>query len=227
MLNIDHRGFVAEDRCGLMAHKTKRSHVDMRAEAIDTAYAIVAEEGVAALTIRRLAEAIDCSVGTIYNLFVDFDDLELHLAARVVAEMGERLFAEPLPPDPSDRLRAIAARYIAFAFARPRLWSMLFDYRSTSVRPPPDWHQQAIADLVAAAVAHASDAFSGDSDEVKDLIDVLWASVHGIAALGLSEKLGFVTAASAPALADKLVLTVLAGARGVAQPMERPRVIRL
>ena len=198
-----------------MERKANRSHAEMTAEAVDAAYAIVGAEGITALTIRRLAEAIDCSVGTIYNLFLDFDDLELHLAARVVGDMRASLFAEPLPDCPADRLRLIAARYIAFAFERPRLWSMLFNYRSSSDRPLPHWHETAVADLVAMAVAHASDAFPGGPAEGRDLIEVLWASVHGIAALGLSEKLGFVTAASA----DKLVVTFLAGA-------ERPRPIQ-
>ncbi|MDR3373854.1 MAG: TetR-like C-terminal domain-containing protein [Ancalomicrobiaceae bacterium] len=199
-----------------MERKAKRSHAEMTAEAVDTAYAIVGAEGITALTIRRLAEAIDCSVGTIYNLFLDFDDLELHLAVRVVGDMRARLFAEPLPDCPADRLRLIAARYIAFAFERPRLWSMLFSDRSSSGRPLPQWYETAVADLVATAVARASEAFPGDPTEGRERIEVLWASLHGIAALGLSGKLGFVTAASAPTLADKLVLTFLAGA-------ERPR----
>lgn len=200
-----------------MARMVRRTHAEMSAEAIDTAYAIVAEEGIAALTIRRLAEAIGCSVGTIYNLFVDFDDLEQHLAARAMAELGEHLFAAPLPEAPHARVRLMAARYVDFAFTRPRLWSMLFDYRALSNRPPPDWHEDATAALTGAIVARTRDVFTGEAEDVRDSIETLWASVHGIATLGLSGALGLVAAARAPALADRLVGTFLAGSADLPQ----------
>ena len=196
-----------------MPRKMKHSHDDLRDAAIATAHALVSAEGMPALTIRRIAEAIGCSVGTIYNLFMDLDDLELHLAVRVIADMGAMLFAEPMPVDPVARLRLIADRYIAFAYAHPQLWSMLFNYRMSSDRPLPEWHVAAVADLVGRAHAFGVAAFPGDPAEARQSIEVLWASVHGIAGLGLSGKLGFVTEASAHALAGRLIETYVRGVR--------------
>ena len=197
-----------------MPRKMKRTHEELRQAAIETAHALVADEGMSALTIRRVADAIDCSIGTIYNLFIDLDDLELHLSVRVLAEMGAAMFGSRLPDDPVERLRTIAARYIAFAFAQPNLWSMLFNYRMSSERPLPDWHVAAVATLVGEAHRHGQAAFPGDEADARASIEVLWASVHGIASLGLSGKLGFVTEASAQSLADRLVVTYVAGLGG-------------
>ncbi len=206
-----------------MPRKMKRTHDDLREAAIATAHALVAGEGIGAFTIRRIAEAIGCSVGTIYNLFLDLDDLELHLAVRVVREMGEAMFASPLPASPDACLRLIAARYIGFAFGHPRLWSMLFDYRTSTDRPMPQWHLDAIAGLLDQVERLGAPAFPGGRAAARASIEVLWASVHGIAALGLSGKLGFVTEESAQQLADRLVTTYLAGIRALAEPLAPPR----
>jgi AcrR family transcriptional regulator len=172
---------------------------------------VVAAEGAAGLTVRRVAEAIGCSVGTIYNLFADLDDLVVHVASAVLDEMHAALFTPPAPQDPVERLRDLAQRYLAFAVARPHLWSMLFEYVPAEDRPAPAWHLARIERLVAEVQIIAASAIGAPPAEAKTSVDVLWASVHGIAALALRGKLGIVTAQTAGALADRLVTTYLAG----------------
>ena len=209
-----------------MARRMAKSHDDLRRDAVAVARGLVVGEGTAALTVRRVAEAIGCSVGTIYNIFADLDDLIVHVAATVLDEMHDALFAAPLPDEPVAALRDLAQRYLAFAVAHPRLWTMLFEYTTASERPMPDWHLERIARLVADVQAHAAAALDGSGADVKASVDVLWASVHGITALALRGKLGIVTAESAGALADRLVVTFLAGARAERDPGPAGRVAR-
>lgn len=205
-----------------MPRRMVKSHEDLRRDAVTAAREIVIADGIAALTVRRVAEAIGCSVGTIYNLFSDLDDLIVHVASTVLDDMQADLFAEPAPSDPVERLRDLAQRYLGFAVAHPRLWIMLFEYTTAAERPMPVWHVERIAALVGNVQAIAAAALDGSRADVKASVDVLWASVHGIAALALRGKLGIVTADSAGALADRLVVTFLAGARsGAAEAQTR------
>ncbi len=198
-----------------MPRRLPMPHDDMRARAVAVARDLVVADGLAGLNARRVAAAIGCSVGSLYNLFADLDDLVLHVAASVVDDMGAALFDEALPDDPAARLIEIARRYIRFAREAGRLWAMIFEHEPAHARPTPDWHLERIAAILARVHAAAAPAFAGRPvEEVRASVEVLWASVHGIAALSQKDKLGFVAEAQAEALAERLIATYLAGVAG-------------
>jgi AcrR family transcriptional regulator len=198
-----------------MPRRLARSHDDLRAAAIAAARACVSEGGLPALNARRIAAELGCSVGSLYNLFVDLDDLVLHVAASVLDDMGAALFAPGLPEAPREALIEIARRYIRFARDRGQLWAMVFEHCPTHGRPTPAWQTERVARLKAAVRAAAAPAFVGSgrasTASLDASIDVLWASVHGIAVLSQQDKLSFVTTTDPEALAERLVVTFLAG----------------
>lgn len=193
-----------------MPRRLARSHDDLRVAAIASARACVTEGGLPALNARRIATELGCSVGSLYNLFVDIDDLVLHVAASVLDDMAAALFAPGLPEGPRDALIEIARRYIRFARDEGPLWAMIFEHRPTHDRPTPEWQTERVARLKAAVRAAAAPAF-GETSSLEASIDVLWASVHGIAALSQQDKLSFVTTTDPEALAERLVVTFLTG----------------
>ena len=193
-----------------MPRRLPASHDDLRAAAVASARRAVAAGGLSALNARAVAAEIGCSVGSLYNLFVDLDDLILHVAATVLDDMAAALFAEGLAPDPASALVEIGRRYVRFAAANGPLWAMVFEHRPAHARPTPEWHIDRITRLKEGvrAVAGSALAMAGEAELS---LDVLWASVHGIAALSQQEKLTFVTSTDAEALAERLVRTHLAG----------------
>lgn len=201
-----------------MPRRMEQSRDALRARAVELARDLVTTEGLPGLTIRRIAAGLGCSVGTVYNLFVDLDDIVLHVAALVVDDLHAALFAPGLPEEPAAALTEIARRYIRFSAEQPRTWAMVFEHEPGHDRPTPAWHLDRIAGLLAAVRAAAAPAFppGADSGQLAASIDVLWASVHGIAVLAGKGKLGFVTTANAEALADRLVATFLRGVRAEA-----------
>lgn len=194
-----------------MPRRMSQSHDELRQRTVDLADAIVRAEGLQGLAVRRLAVALGCSVGTLYNLFVDLDEIVLHVAARVLDDMWEAVFAADLPTEPVERLAEIARRYVRFAAAEPRAWAMVFEHEPAHDRPTPDWHLARVARLVEDLRAAVAEALGGPpAEDVAATVDLLWAAVHGIAALGLRGKLGFVAGTEAEALAERAVRTVLA-----------------
>ena len=197
-----------------MPRRMPHDHDEMRARAVASARAAVAEGGIPALTARRVAGELGCSVGSLYNLFVDLDDLVLHVAASVVDDMQQALFGPQLPADPAAALIEIALRYVAFAEREGRIWALVFEHEPGHDRPTPAWQVARIERLVASVAAVAAPLLGGsDAAAARADVEVLWASVHGIAALAQKNKLGFVTATPPADLACRLVATFLAGRR--------------
>ena len=69
----------------------RKPHAELKKKALQSAELIVVEEGLAALTARRVAGETGFSVGTLYNIFGHLDGLiaEVNLATfRQMAEDG-------------------------------------------------------------------------------------------------------------------------------------------
>lgn len=194
-----------------MPRRLPQDHDAMRARAVAAARAMVARSGLPGLTARALAGELGCSVGSLYNLFLDLDDVVLHVAAAVVGDLGRALFESPLPTDPRAAVGELALRYVRFAAEEGRVWSMVFEHEPGHDRPTPRWYLDEIEKLVAGVRAVAAPALPGrDEATIRAEVDVLWASVHGIAALAQKGKLAFVTTTPAEELARRLVDAVLA-----------------
>jgi len=97
----------------------------------EAALAIVDRDGLAALTMRRLAEALGTGAMTLYNYVEDRDDLEALIVAAVMAEM------EPRPAKPGgawdDRVRAIATAMWHAVRRHPNVIPLILNRRTDDV----------------------------------------------------------------------------------------------
>ena len=72
-----------------MGRRSDHSREELEEMAIDAAAKIVETEGFQSLTARKVASKIGYTVGTLYHVFRNFDDLVIHLNARTIDEMAE------------------------------------------------------------------------------------------------------------------------------------------
>ena len=171
---------------------------------------IAAAEGLNGLTARRVAREIGYSIGTIYNLFEDFDDLVLQLNGETLDAVYERCAAAPLGGEPEEGLKALAQVYIGFARDHPRLWSLVFEYRALHPGPLPAWYTEKLASLFALLGRALAPLFPpGREEEMRHSSRVLRASIQGLCSLEAAGAL----ADPASALADTLITYYVAGLR--------------
>src|SRR5215471_18058421 len=104
---------------------------------LETARAIIAAKGLRSLKVRDVAEAADCSIGSVYNEFGDFDGLILTVNRETIQAMTTRLAAVPAE-DPIRHLHGLAATYLDFAAEHPNLLRSLFEHRMEADRPFPE-----------------------------------------------------------------------------------------
>lgn len=74
-----------------MARRSDHSREEIRAMALAAAQQIVTEQGFAALNARKIASAIGYTVGTLYLVFKNLDDLFLQLNARTLDDLHAAL----------------------------------------------------------------------------------------------------------------------------------------
>src|ERR1700753_3717992 len=98
---------------------------------------ITSAKGLRELKVRDVAEAADCSIGSVYNEFGDFDGLILTVNRETVQELAAQLQAVPAD-DPRHQLHGLAATYLEFATQHSNLLRSLFEHRMENDRPFPE-----------------------------------------------------------------------------------------
>ena len=104
---------------------------------LEIARDLIATKGLRSLKVRDVAEAADCSIGSVYNEFGDFDGLILTVNRETVQALTARLGAVPTE-DPIRQLHGLAATYLEFATAHANLLRSLFEHRMEDDRPFPE-----------------------------------------------------------------------------------------
>src|SRR5258708_32211351 len=104
----------------------------LRESLSDQASLLVASEGLGALQARRLALLAGCSVGAIYNVFPDLDDLILEANSRTLRQIAEHeaqaLAALPETPTPAQRFGAPALASVNFPPSHEKALPPCFKY---------------------------------------------------------------------------------------------------
>jgi AcrR family transcriptional regulator len=93
-------------------------HGNVRAEAIEAAYALVAAEGYEALSLRRVADAVGVAHRSLYNHFEDREALLDAVAERSYAELAGVLRSAQSRED-------FVGAFVGFALANPGLYGAI------------------------------------------------------------------------------------------------------
>jgi len=178
---------------------------------LETARDIIAANGLRALRVRDVAEAADCSIGSVYNEFGDFDGLILTVNRETVQALTKRLAAVP-SDDPIRQLHGLAATYLDFATKHANLLRSLFEHRMENDRPFPEdillMVMQAFALMNPPLVRLLPDR---GEKEIAMLARILFSAVHGMISLGLEERMVAVPPRSLRRQVAQFVATHLAG----------------
>jgi AcrR family transcriptional regulator len=150
---------------------------------------IIASKGLRLLKVRDVAETADCSIGSIYNEFGDFDGLILAVNRETVQALTARLTAVPAD-DPIQQLHGLAATYLEFFSQHANLLRSLYEHRMEDDRPFPE----DILLLVMRAFALMHQPLvrvlpDRDPKDIAMLARLMFSAVHGIISLGLEERM--------------------------------------
>jgi AcrR family transcriptional regulator len=168
-------------------------HGDLRRALVDAALALLAVEGLAALTVREVARRAGVSHTAAFYHFRTRDEL--------LAALGEHGFVElraaiERAARRRDTARAALGRlgetYVRFALARPWLYRLMFAVEAASGRAhqPLATAAEAMFEELVQAMARAQAAGVVRAGEPAELALAAWSAAHGIASLLIDRPLG-------------------------------------
>jgi len=194
-----------------MARRSEHTREELRDLALKAAERIVAREGITALTARRVAAAIGYTVGSLYLIFKNIDDLILHLNALTLDELHARASRSVEgQADPRGQLLALANTYIRFAGEHRHRWRLVFEHQQPARLPA--WYPERVSQifaLVEAALAKLAPARR--PAEIRQAARALWSGVHGVCVLAMTNRLEDSSEAAVRATAELLVANFLDG----------------
>lgn len=175
--------------------------------------AIVSEQGYAGLTVRKVAMRIGYTVGSIYLVFKNLNDLILHVNARTLEELSSVLDAVVVADEsPEANINALGRAYLRFASERFYRWSMIFEHRLPEAEAIPEWYAERVLALIEKVEVQCRRLASHRSEaEIRLAARTLWSGVHGVCILALTGKLAVLGTDDVERSVDSLVINYIQG----------------
>lgn len=177
-----------------MARRSDHSREEIKEMVLNSVESIVTAQGYKALSARKIAAEIGYTVGTLYLVFQNLDDITLHVNGRTLDKIHDLFSSVSQNYDtPESIILALGKTYIDFAKENPGLWGMVYEHVMPEGETVPDWYHDKIVhifEIVESALQPYQRSHS--KDDIKLAARVIWSGVHGICILSMTRKLNLV-----------------------------------
>jgi len=194
-----------------MGRRNDHTRKDIKQMAISAGLELIEERGFSGLSTRKVASKIGYSVGTLYNVFENLDDLVFHINAIILKELyyyvEEKLDSE----EGVEAIKKIGASYIDYSIESSNKFNALFEYQRPPESEVPDWYLEKLNKLLNIPEKYLVRMFGGDVETAKKVSRILWGGVHGICSLGRTHRLGGDNPELLKAMAYSLIENYLKG----------------
>jgi len=159
---------------------------------------LFASEGVDAVSMRKIADAVEYSPTIIYQHFTDKDALLRKICQEDFASLAGTLIEIARIEDPIERIKRIGVAYCQFGVAYPNHYRLMFmtpysgarlDESELCEKGKGNPEEDAYA-FLRQAVLEAIEAkrFRKDLSDPELISQILWAGVHGVVALQITKQ---------------------------------------
>jgi AcrR family transcriptional regulator len=180
----------------------------VRQRLLETAAQLLADQGPAALSTRRLATAVGTSTMAVYTHFGGLPQLVRAIVGEGFARLAAHLEAVPRTDDPLNDLAELGFAYRANALENPHLYAVMFGtaslggYRLTGEELDEGRYT---FDVLVAGTQRVMDAGVWRPGDAEAVAAQLWSSLHGYVMLELA---GYFD--DEPHAVDKVLLPMMA-----------------
>ena len=173
-----------------IAERKIRQKEEVRSSILDVAWKIVETEGWQALSIRKIADAIEYSAPVIYDHFenkeailLEFTKRGFHLLTRQL-EAAKKQFAGP-----DKQLEAMAYAYWHFAFKNQEYYQLMYGLGMPGcemTQSIPELH--AFSALIRATIQELIDMSRDKSADATLKLHTFWSMLHGLISINMMGK---------------------------------------
>ncbi|MCF7853060.1 MAG: TetR/AcrR family transcriptional regulator [Simkaniaceae bacterium] len=158
---------------------------------LNSARLIMEVKGEKAINIREIAKHSNCSLGSVYNVFENYDDIVLHLNAHTL-EMLYSAIEESIDQKLKDGnlkevFLEIGHAYLRFSQQHHHFWKALFEVATRDYLP--DWYRSKVITGLKQIEDKIGQAFPKEKGRLHQILTFYWATIHGISSITLNRKL--------------------------------------
>jgi len=194
---------------------------EIREHVIKAATRAIEAKGLEGLKARPIATRAGISVGSIYNLFGDLDELTRIINGRTYdalyeLERSALEQAREAGKSPRAQMMDLAAAYLDFVETHQAIWLAALAFNRNQSEMPPQWYfdkEQALFRIIEDAIATFPGA--AEIEARQNNARALWASIHGIVTVAVGD--GFLMQPIANVWAQiQIIVNAVAGSLEVA-----------
>jgi AcrR family transcriptional regulator len=175
----------------MSAREKRYHHGDLRRTLLDASLALIAKEGIGALSLREVARRAEVTHAAPYHHFPDRAALLSAIAEEgftlLLREMQAARAAAKDRPDA--RLAATGAGYLRFALRHPAHFRVMFRPELIGKSAALETASAAAYGLLVDSVAACQKADLAPRGDPRPLVLTAWSTVHGLASLWLDGPL--------------------------------------
>ncbi|MEU4647159.1 TetR/AcrR family transcriptional regulator [Nocardia fluminea] len=193
--------------------RTRYHHGDLRATLMDACLRLIESEGLAAVSLRRVAREAGVSSGAPYHHFADRAALLSALSIDGFQQLATYMTtARAETTDPLAALTELGDAYVRFSREHPAQFRLMFRPELSQPDKHPDAHAagDAAFDVLVRTVADCVAVGALPADRADILAVAWWGLAHGLASLWLDghlEKRSEQMGTNAPELVDTIMST--------------------
>lgn len=188
-----------------MARRYEHTHEELLNLAINAGHKLIEKQSLSGLSLRKAAQIMGYSVGTLQQLFGSYTNYILHINAIVLDDLYQTIQEKQSQTDSNnslDKVRAVCYCYLEYSQQKHHLWRAIYDFSSPDGFELPDWYQAKIDALLVTLTQTLTPIFQ---QQAQEHAQVIWASIHGICYLGSHQKLDLVHAQNTQSLVDRFL----------------------
>lgn len=195
--------------------RPKEHDEQTRAALLRTAEVLLADEGMDAISVRRVAREVGISTRAIYSVFGDKDGLLHALYRQSFRSLVDTIASVPEEKDPGSGLVRLGVDgFRRYALDHPNLFRLVFEQSIAAARRSPEDYAVALdaLDRLRSRVQRCADAGMIPQDSIDVVASAFHALCQGLASMELSDRLPLPRGSADPRVVwDQALSALVAG----------------
>ncbi|MNH93167.1 Bacterial regulatory protein, tetR family [compost metagenome] len=177
-----------------------QNNENLRKLVVDAAAMLLQEEGPEAVTVRRVAQKMDCSTKIIYSLFVNKEGLAQQLYLHGCKLLASEFEGTPQTDDPVQHLLNLGEAFWQFGQRYSGYYKLMFGGAFADFKPDEESMHGTVTAMrqFLTAISNAQEqGLIPPQYDTESVVRICWASLHGAIHLYMGGHLGDVQLAYA------------------------------
>lgn len=170
-----------------------QNNENLRKLVVDAAATILHDEGPEAVTVRKVAQKMDCSTKIIYSLFVNKEGLAQQLYLEGCKILANEFDSTPQSVDPVQHLLDLGEAFWQFGQRYSSYYMLMFGGAFAHFKPDVESMQgtvTAMRQLLTVISSAQEQGLISDQNDTESIVRTIWASLHGVIHLYMGGFLG-------------------------------------